>query len=162
MDTDSLYISVETDDVFLDMKTSLNNIFDLSNYPKNHFLFDDSNRGRLGYLTSEAVQPIREFVGLKAKMYAFSYGDTYKKTAKGVKKSSLKDFTFESYKNVLLEESSIRQPQCSIVSKKHELHTVIQNKIGLSALYDKKYLADGGIYSLVYGHYQIENEDDDE
>ncbi|GBN08354.1 hypothetical protein AVEN_87773-1 [Araneus ventricosus] len=161
MDTDSLYISVETDDVFLDMKTSLNNIFDLSNYPKNHFLFDDSNRGRLGYLKSEAVQPIREFVGLKAKMYAFSYGDTCKKTAKGVKKSSLKNFTFESYKNVLLEESSIRQPQCSIVSKKHELHTVIQNKIGLSAFYDKKYLADGGIYSLAYGHYQIENEDDD-
>ncbi|GBO23141.1 hypothetical protein AVEN_4787-1 [Araneus ventricosus] len=52
MDTDSFYISVETDDVFLDMKTSLNNIFDLSNYPKNHFLSDDSNRGRLGYFNT--------------------------------------------------------------------------------------------------------------
>ncbi|GFR29190.1 c2H2-type domain-containing protein [Trichonephila clavata] len=162
MDTDSLYISVKTDDVFNDMKNSLSNIFDLSNYPRDHFLFDDSNRGRLGFLKSEAIQPIREFVGLKAKMYAFLYGDKCKKTAKGVKKSTLKNFTFESYKNVLLNEECVRQTQCSIISKNHILNTVTQNKIGLSAFYDKKYLTEGGVNSLSYGHNLIEHIEDED
>ncbi|GIX82570.1 c2H2-type domain-containing protein [Caerostris extrusa] len=158
MDTDSLYLSIQTKDIFLDMKNTLGNIFDFSNYPKNQFLYDDSNKGKLGYLKSETIEPIIEFVGLKSKMYAYSFGFDCKKTAKGIKKSTLKNFMLENYRKILEEATFSRQKKCSIISKKHELHTVIQNKIGLSAYYDKKYLADDGINSLSYGHFLIESD----
>lgn len=54
------------------------------------------------------------------------------KKGKGREKSTLKDVNFETYTNVLKSGSFLRHSMGSIVSKKHELETVIQNKITLS------------------------------
>lgn len=68
--------------------------------------------------------------------------------------------TFESYKNVLVNSAMIRNYQYSIISKKHELQTICQNKVSLSAFYDKKYLLSDGISSYSYGHQKIDSDEE--
>lgn len=48
----------------------------------------------------------------------------------------------------------MKTSEFSIVSKKHEIRTVVQNKISLSAYYDKKFIHANGITSNSYGHYK--------
>ncbi|GIY06963.1 c2H2-type domain-containing protein [Caerostris extrusa] len=136
-DTDSLYMNIETKDVYQDLRRKFKSILDLSNFERDIPMFEDSNKGKLGLLKSETLQPIKEFIGLKCKMYAFSYGNNIKKTAKGVKKSNVSGFNLNMYKNVLYDKLCLKQKQAAIISKKHELKTIVQNKIGLSAYYDK-------------------------
>lgn len=70
---------------------------DLSNFDKDHVLYDNTNKGKLGYLKSEVISPIKEFVGLKPNMYAYVYAEkNVKKTGKGIKKATLKNISFES------------------------------------------------------------------
>lgn len=57
------------------------------------------------------------------------------------------------YKNTLFNKSFNRVKQASIVAQKHSISTVMQNKVGLSAFYDKKYVLDDGIHSRSYGHF---------
>ncbi|XP_054723795.1 uncharacterized protein LOC129233892 [Uloborus diversus] len=154
--TSDLPLAIFSESAFLDLRDSFSDIMDCSNFPPGHILHNLKNKGKLGYLKSETIKPIKEFIGLKPKMYAFSFGETCKKTGKGVKKSTLQNFTMNTYKEVLESESSLKHKQALIISKKHELTTVTQNKTTLSAYYDKKYLNDDGITSLAYGHYLIE------
>lgn len=72
-----------------------------------------------------------------------------KKTAKGIKKSTLENITFNAYKESLEKSTLLRHPQYNIISKNHNLKTVYQNKVSLTAYYDKKYLLNN-IYSNSY------------
>ena len=47
---------------------------------------------------------------------------------------------FDAYEDILFGESSTHHKQVSISSKKHELYTMLENKVSLSAYYDKKFL----------------------
>lgn len=161
MDTDSLYLNVTSNNIYQELTTQFADILDLSNFPSDHALYNTSNRGKLGLLKSETIYPISEFIGLKPKMYCFGYGDTCKMRAKGIKKSSLKNFTLETYKSILAGESCNKQLQHNIISKKHNLLTVAQNKVGLSCYYDKKFVEEDGIHCLAYGHHLIENPNND-
>lgn len=155
-DTDSLYLYIETPNIQRDIQHNFTNIMDLSNFEKSHPLFCETNKGRLGTLKNETCLPIKEFVGLKPKMYSLLCEDrSEKKTAKGVKKSSLISLSHERYKQVLQDELSIKDLQYSIISRKHVLETVVQNKTTLSSFYDKKFLCDDGITTLAYGHKEI-------
>ncbi|GFQ67616.1 uncharacterized protein TNCT_467241 [Trichonephila clavata] len=113
--------------MYFDLREHFAHVLDLSNFPKDHFLFDDTNRGKLGTLKNEICQPIREFIGIKPKMYSVLYGENeYKKAAKGVRSSTLANITHMTYKSVLMEESKLRHMQYCILSKKHTLETVVQ------------------------------------
>jgi len=46
-DTDSLLLEIETDDVYKDMETN-KNLYDTSDYPKEHPLYSDVNKKVLG------------------------------------------------------------------------------------------------------------------
>ncbi|XP_023213631.1 uncharacterized protein LOC111616454 [Centruroides sculpturatus] len=156
-DTDSLILEIYTDDIYDDFKNNLPNIFDFSNYPLDHPLYSEENKNELGFFKDEAKSfAISEFVGLKAKMYSIS-GERYeKKTAKGINKSVVKStFHHELYKTTLFKKQQLRHNQTQIVSKNHVLTTQFQNKISLSAFYDKKYILSNGIDTLSYGHYSI-------
>lgn len=88
IDTDSLYVNVETKNIREDLKQNqFQSILDLSNFPVDHPLHNDSNKAKLGCLKFETVSEIKQFIGLKSKMYAFEYADACKKKAKGIKKT---------------------------------------------------------------------------
>ncbi|GFR09162.1 uncharacterized protein TNCT_467521 [Trichonephila clavata] len=89
-------------------------------------------------------------------MYSVLYGENeYKKAAKGVRSSTLANITHMTYKSVLMEESKLRHMQYCILSKKHTLETVVQNKVSITAYYDKKFVCEDGIHTLSYGHKDI-------
>ena len=74
-DTDSFVIHVETEDLYKDLK-QINNHMDFSDYPKKHENYDISNKKVLGRFKDEVNgKIIREFTGLKPKMYAFNVKD---------------------------------------------------------------------------------------
>jgi hypothetical protein len=162
-DTDSLMYHITTNDVYDDFANHSTH-YDTSEYPKNHRCFSLTNKKVIGKFKDETNGvPISEFVGLKAKMYAFQTvdpfnrkGDTIKKVAKGVKKSVInKTLYFDNYKEMLFEGTFMRNEMNLIRSNKHELQTVCVNKVSLSAYDDKRYILDDGISSLPYGHYRI-------
>ena len=75
---------------------------------------------------------------------------------KGINRSvAKKHIHFNDYKNTLFSGASMRHEVTRIVSKKHEMYTIKQNKISLSAYDDKRYILDDGITTLAYGHYKI-------
>ena len=69
-DTDSLLLHIQTEDVYKDMKDYLW-LYDTSNYPKEHPLYDVRNKKVLGKMKDECGgELIEEVVALKPKMYS--------------------------------------------------------------------------------------------
>lgn len=163
MDTDSLFLNIkDVKNVYDDLRQNFfDDIMDFGNFDKDHEMFNPKNKGKLGKLKFEYCTPIKEFIGLKCKMYSVSYGDSVKMRAKGIKESALKKLKIDSYKNVLENDSFMRQTQYSIISKKHTIFSIVQNKIGLSTFYDKKYLLSNSVDSRSYGHFLNEEQMDD-
>ena len=71
-DTDSLAYAVQTEIIYEDMASDETAKYDFSEYPINHPLYDTSNRKGLGFFKDELNSiPMKEFVGLRPKCYAF-------------------------------------------------------------------------------------------
>ncbi|XP_067126479.1 uncharacterized protein [Centruroides vittatus] len=154
-DTDSLTLQIYTKDIYEDFK-SFPDIFDFSNYPKTHKLYNEMNKNKLGYFKDETLsKPIIEFCSLKPKMYSYIFDKQNKKTAKGIKKSVIKTFNHDKYKEVLFNTELLRHQQYGIKSKNHVVTTYLQNKISLSPFYDKKFIQDNGIDVVSFGHYSF-------
>ncbi|XP_052765064.1 uncharacterized protein LOC128206548 [Mya arenaria] len=154
-DTDSIFWLSQTDDIYRDMKSSMCH-FDTSDYPRDHFLWSNSNKKVLGKMKDETNgQPISEFVGLRSKMYSFLCNDKEEKRAKGVAKVSVKkELKHEHYKNTLFNETSMISSMTALRSHQHELYGETIQKRALSAFDDKRYLTDS-VNSYAYGHYKI-------
>ena len=90
-DTDSLLLEIKTDDVYKDIKSN-ENLYDKSDYPKEHPLHSNTNKKVLGKMKDEcAGAPIAECVCLRLKMYSILKEDEKNiKKAKGVKRSVVK------------------------------------------------------------------------
>ena len=86
-DTDSLLLEIETEDFYEYMKSN-ENLYDTSDFPKEHPLYSDANKKALGKMKDECNgTPIAESVCLRPKMYSILKDDKKKhKKAKGVKK----------------------------------------------------------------------------
>ena len=70
-DTDSFLYHISTEDLNQDMVDM--GVFDFSNYPTDHPLKTQwtQNNGKLGYFKNDTKgQPIKEFIGLRSKMYS--------------------------------------------------------------------------------------------
>ena len=104
-----------------------------------------------------AGNPIKEFVGLRAKLYAFKTLENNEiKKAKGVKKSVInRAINVEDYKRALFENEIIYRKMNTIQSKKHNVYTTQINKISLSSNDDKRHVLDNKINTLALGHYRI-------
>lgn len=82
-DTDSLCYNIFTNDLYKDLEKVKHHI-DFSDYPSDHFLYDNTNKKVLGKMKDQTMsEPMTEFVGLRPKMYSFTYGPNKKRTAKG-------------------------------------------------------------------------------
>ena len=96
--------------------------------------------------------PIREFVGLRSKMYAFRTDVTDKKVCKGIKKANVERMKFDNYKDCLFNTTQTIEQIYGILSENLQLYTIMENKVGLSPYDDKKYLLDK-FTRLSHGHY---------
>ena len=96
------------------------------------------------------------FIGLRP--YSFEYLDLSgvifgKNTAKGVQKAMKNRLTLDDYQSCLTNMNTRIVLMNSIRSDHHKIFTYKINKIGLSALDDKRYILDDGIPILADGHH---------
>ena len=62
-------------------------LFDLSNYDKNHELYDETNKKVIGKFKNESIKQIIKFVGFWSKLYSYlTDNNTNVKKFKGIKK----------------------------------------------------------------------------
>ena len=144
-DTDSLCYHIETEDIYSDFFAD-RELFDNSDYPSDSKFYFSENKKVIGKFKDEtAGVPIKEFIGLKSKMYSISLdNEKFSKKAKGVKKNVIrKGISHGDYLDVL---------NC------HQISSYEINKISLSPFDDKRYILSDGISSYAYGHLNITGE----
>jgi len=160
-DTDSLCYEIETEDFYDDMIRD-RHLYDLSEFPKDHKCFNETNKKVPGKFKPEkAAYVIDEFVGLRAKLYSLKLWDPKKKAysdekrAKGTQKC-VKDtvITHADYKECLFSGMNRADENKSIRSFKHQVFSLSLTKTSLSAVNDKKYILPD-LKALSYGHYAI-------
>nr|DAC81291.1 TPA_asm: PolB [Ladona dragonfly adintovirus] len=157
MDTDSFILEVKTWDFYEDMRADIE-LYDLSNYPRDHPCYSEMNKKIVGKMKDECGgRPITHFAGLRSKLYSFCVkeGGTEKR-AKGVKKATIKNsISFDDYVHCLRNNISCSRRMTLIKSTSHELYTVELNKVALSPFDDKRFVMDDGVNTFSWGHYQI-------
>ena len=120
-------------------------------------------------------QIFQEFIGLRSKMYSillwFSEEDkrrneeriargqkpiaTQKNTAAGVKECvAQKELDHDKYRHTLLNQEDLQVKQTLLRSYKHQVSTIVQQRVGLTAYDDKRYMLEDGINTRAYGHYK--------
>jgi hypothetical protein len=154
-DTDSLLYKVGTENVYEDMRQHAEE-YDFSDYPKDHPCYSVENKKVVGKFKEECLsRPIAEFVSLRPKMYSIHeacWSNIMK--AKGVSKTVVKkDLRHDMYKDCLVARKEFRHIQTAICNHGHQIGLYEQNKVGLSPLDNKKWIADDGITTRAYGHY---------
>ncbi|KAK5648872.1 hypothetical protein RI129_003764 [Pyrocoelia pectoralis] len=152
-DTDSLIYSFTVPNIYETIKEDVHR-FDTSDYDvDNEFgiplvnkkipgLMKDENRGRI----------MTEFVGLRAKMYAYEVDEKLTKKSKGSTLSSIREITINDYKNALFNILSIKREQNLIRSKKHTVFTLKQNKVVLNPHDDKRIICHNQIDTRPWGY----------
>ena len=90
-------------------------------------------------LDETAGVPIKEFIGLRSKMYSIKTADNkIKSTCKGVKKHIKEQFlTHEKYFHALMNESCEESVVYKINQKNHKLFTMKCKKTSLNPFNDK-------------------------
>lgn len=158
-DTDSLtYEITHPPEVDIYAKLKETGCVDFSNFPPDHPHFSNEFKLIPGFWKDENSSTcVREFIGLRSKMYSFLYENGgVKSTAKGVQKNyQERHLNHEEYKRVLFNKSMTNVENINIVTDgHHRLYTVSRSKIGLNPLNDKRYITCDG-KSLAFGHYKL-------
>ena len=159
-DTDSLTYRIKTEDIYHDLFAD-RELFDNSDYPPNSEFYFSENKKVIGKFKDEtAGVPIKEFIGLKSKMYSISLdNEKNSKKTKGVKKNVIKkDISHQDYLDVLNESKVMHHQMKTIRSDCHQISSYQINKISLSPFDDERYILSDGISSYAYGHLNITQE----
>ena len=161
-DTDSLMYEIETEDFYKDISGDVKDRFDTSDYPENHpsGIPTGENKKVLGMMKDEvAGKIIKEFVGLRSKLYSFVMDDGGEtKKCKGIKKQVVeRSIRHEHYKTCLTTGKKLLRKQNILRSYEHEVYTEEVNKVALSALDDKRHILSDGMDTLALGHYKIKD-----
>ena len=159
-DTDSFLYEIQTEDFYKDISGDVKDRFDTSEYKEGHpsGIPTGINKKVLGMFKDEAAgKVIKEFVGLRAKLYSYKMDEGEEnKRCKGIKKAVVeKSITHEDYKTCLTTGKEQLRRQNIIRSYEHTLYTEEVNKIALSAADDKRYLLKDSFDTLAWGHYKI-------
>ena len=159
-DTDSFLYEIQTEDFYKDISGDVRDRFDTSDYPEGHpsGIPTGINKKVLGMFKDEAAgKSIKEFVGLRAKLYSYKMDEGKEnKRCKGIKKAVVeRTIRHEDYKTCLITGKEQLRRQNIIRSYEHTLYTEEVNKIALSAADDKRYLLKDSFDTLAWGHYKI-------
>lgn len=157
-DTDSFIYEICNQNPYLQIKKDIR-YFDTSDYCiDNPYEIPLANKKVIGIFKDEnAGKIMTEFVGLRSKMYSFSTFDSDFCKAKGIKNSTIKTLNLLDYKNALFNRVNMMKKQKCIVSQQHQIFSVEQNKLALSAADDKRFLLNNSTDTLPWGHYKILN-----
>jgi hypothetical protein len=152
-DTDSLCYHIRKHDIFQIIKEHKTE-FDLSNYPKDHELYDSINNKVVGKFKNESVKIITEFIGLRSKLYSFTVeGEEHcHNRCKGVKTYVAKKLTIDNYRDTLQTTKSLSVSQNSIRSYQHEIYTESTTKVALSCTDDKVFISSDYIHTYNFGY----------
>jgi hypothetical protein len=159
-DTDSLCYHIKNEDPY---KVIAENkyMFDLASYPKDHELYDPTNNKVIGKFKDESISNgvhyIKEFVGLRSKLYAYTQTEDEEehKRCKGVNKAVIRnDIRFENYKNTLFTGNDFKVKMNTFRSYGHQIYTEQITKTALSRNDDKSYILDDQIHTRTFGHYK--------
>ena len=155
-DTDSFMYLIETEDFYEDILQDIHEWFDTSNYSRDHFIYSDANKMKIGmFKDEEGGKIVSEFVGLRAKNYAYLCEEKERKKCKGIKKSvTEKDISFEDYKDCLFRNVQLRRKMNIFRSYKHVVYSEEVNKVTLCANDDKRVVREDGINTFAHGHYK--------
>ncbi|GBM76234.1 hypothetical protein AVEN_105416-1 [Araneus ventricosus] len=135
----------------------MKNYFDFSDYPKDHPLYSEANKKRIGYFKGELNgQPRFEVVGQRSKMYSILSNTVEKQTAKGIGRNvRQQQLKHKNYLNCLLSRKPSTVSEIRIGSEKHRIFLMQQINRALSVYDDKRYLFEDGVTSFSYGHHKI-------
>lgn len=160
-DTDSLAYTINTEDLFQDLKNHKEH-FDFSSYDKNHpasgFLFSNDNKKVIGKMKDEGEgKIIFSYVGLAPKMYSMMGEKGFNKAAtKGVKKSlAERCLTHKKLKKSLFKQKKFICRSNHIRSKNHKLFTGNFRRVAVHCFDSKRYILDDGISSVPHYHYSL-------
>ena len=158
MDTDSFLLEFKNVDLHHEMKNGrLKHLMDLSNFPQEHDLYDDSRKGQLGLLKSETgCLAIKEAICLAPKAYSILLEDSStKNTAKGVNYNQKTQLRHDTYRQVHEGIMKNATATCNnIRSFNNDLYTVTTEKVALAKIERKRHWVDSET-SLAYGHPDI-------
>jgi hypothetical protein len=162
-DTDSLCYHVESEDGYKDFE-KMKDLYDFSEYPKDHFLYNTENKKVIGKFKDEYNSiPIVEFCGLKPKVYSIlpeqtEKGKHYQKL-KGVKACVVHHhYKHKQYYDCLFDKTQ-QKMKCTmnlIKSKNHQVVSTTVEKTFLINFENKRFHIDN-LHSLAYGHYKIKD-----
>jgi hypothetical protein len=108
-DTDSLLLKVQDPEWKIKLKELIKDHLDMSSLPKNHELYDTSNKSEMGKWSLEYGGFIKKAILLKPKTYVLILeNDTQSKRGKGVPKAQLQNtIDFYHYERALFDHQSM-------------------------------------------------------
>jgi len=153
-DTDSFCCHIQTDDLYHDMSENPD-LFDTSNFGKDHPLYTTKNHRVLGKFKSEtgSLAP-HEFVGLHAKkMYSLDVPLQFQNLSERYKKvRHQKHVRHQQFVDVLNSLKPTSSTFRTFRSTNHVLRTLEITKTCLNAFDDKRYILNDGVTTVAYGH----------
>jgi hypothetical protein len=161
-DTDSLICRISNINLHRDLHPRMlaDGLLDSSNYPKEHPLYSENFKARLGCIKDEVQgESILEAVLLKPKAYSLktTKPKTDKKTAKGIQRCVKKAIAHEEYVEVYRLQNEVSKTTRRFQSKLHIVSTIEQKKWALSIGDTKRAWLDVN-YSLPFGHYKLDDD----
>ena len=131
-DTDSLLLNIQTEDVYKDMKED-SWLYDTSNYPKDHPLYDGRNKG---FRQEEGrVQRRTDRRSRSGKAEDVLDQESRPKNirkAKGLKNVIEKEIMHEHYKEALFGRKQFMHKMKILRSESHKMNGMCMNKISIS------------------------------
>ena len=130
------------------------NLYDTSDYPKEHQLHSNANKKVLGKMKDECAGKLIAECVSEADNALYLEGRQKKiKKAKGVKKSIVKkQIMHEQNKETLFGMEQSWNGMNILRSEGHEIYGMHVNKIFLSPFDSKRWIADDGIHTNAYGY----------
>ena len=137
----------------------IKDLFDFSDYPKEHFLYSDENKKVIGIPKDEYKGKVtKEATALKSKLYFLDIlnGKIIKKV-KGITKATIKhQINIDDAKDCLMNKKNKWHKNYCIRAQKFEVNTIEQNKISMSPFDNKRYLVNN-IETIPYCSRETEN-----
>ena len=161
-DTDSFFLRIDGIDVAHDLLPRMKHdqLLDSSNYPKEHPLFSDACKARLGCIKDECEGlPCLEWILLRPKCYSMLMANNKeKKRAKGVRRFTVgKVIRHAHYRDIFKTQTISQHKQRRIGSQLHQNYTLDYLKLTLSFWEDKRAWVSANV-SLPYGNHNLTQE----